>query len=204
MAKRRTQKTPKPPALMPEQVEQSILILRGHKVLIDEQLAVFYGVETRALIQAVKRNTDRFPIDFMFRLSDEEWGALRSQFVISKPGGRGGRRYAPYAFTEQGVAMLSSVLRSKRAVRINIEIMRAFVRLRQLLSAHKELAKRIQTLEHKMVQRDAKTDHQIEQIMALLDQLFNPPHPTKKPIGFHTEHEPPSKPGRTPKGTGKR
>lgn len=123
----------------------------------------------------------------MFQLNREEWAILRSQTVISKPSGSGGRRYAPYAFTEQGVAMLSSVLRSGLAVEINIEIMRAFVRLRQLLSAHKQLADRVAKLEKAMEHSDAKTAQQIEQITALLQQLFNPPDDPRQPIGFQTE-----------------
>ena len=113
-------------------VASVILILRGHRVLLDEDLARLYGVETRVLVQAVKRNPKRFPKDFMLQLNAAEWSALRSQIVISKTR-RGGRRYAPYAFTEQGVAMLSSVLGSERAIAVNIEIMRAFVRMRQML-----------------------------------------------------------------------
>ena len=114
-------------------ITRSILVLRGQRVLLDAELAALYGVETRALIQAVHRNRARFPADFMFQLNAAEWLALRSQFVISKAG-RGGRRYPPYAFTEQGVAMLSSVLGSERAVAVNIEIMRAFVRMRELMN----------------------------------------------------------------------
>jgi hypothetical protein len=128
-------------------IEQAIRLIRGQKVLLDADLATLYGVETRTLVQAVGRNRDRFPDDFMFRLSAEEFAALRSQSVISK--GRGGRQYAPYAFTEQGVAMLSSVLRSDRAVQVNIEIMRAFVRLRSMLAQHAELARRLDDLERR-------------------------------------------------------
>lgn len=175
------------PVLVPDQVERRILVLRGRKVLLDQQLSAFYGVETRRLIEQVKRNPERFPADFMFRLSTDEWAALRSQSAISKPAGRGGRRTAPYAFTEQGVAMLSSVLRSARAVAVNIEIMRAFARLRQMISAHKRLADRIAALESRMARRDAQVDQQIKQIVALLDQLFNPPKPPRKPIGFRSE-----------------
>ncbi|MHB1157344.1 MAG: ORF6N domain-containing protein [Phycisphaerales bacterium] len=176
------------PILQPDQVEQSIVVVRGVKVLLDEQLAGFYGVDTRVLVQQVKRNANRFPADFMIRLTRDEWAALKSQFVISRLDGHGGRRRStPLAFTEQGVAMLSGILRSKQAIFVNIEIMRAFVRLRQLLHAHKQLADHIARLEKKMVQRNAKVDQQIEQIMALLSQLFNPPDPPRKPIGFHSE-----------------
>ncbi len=173
------------PTLVPEQIEQSILVVRGRKVLLDSQLAMFYGVPTKALLQGAKRNLERFPSDFMFQLSEEEWDALRSQFVTIK-GGRGQhRKYRPYAFTEQGVAMLSGVLRSARAVEVNIQIMRAFVRLRQLLSIHKELAERLGKLEAQMRERDHAVADQFQKVFALLDQLFNPPGPPRRPIGFH-------------------
>jgi hypothetical protein len=181
---------------VPEQIDRSILVVRGQKVLLDEQLAGFYGVETRVLVQAVKRNVNRFPEDFMLHLTGGEWAALRpqvaasglrSQTVILKSGRGQHRKYLPYAFTEQGVAMLSSVLRSPRAVEVNIQIMRAFVRLRQLLSAHKELAERLTKLEQQMRQRDHAVAQQFQQVFALLDQLFNPPSPPRKRIGFHTE-----------------
>ena len=168
--------------------------VRGQKVLLDEQLAAFYGVETKRLVEAVKRNMARFPEDFAFQLAGDEWGVLRSQFATSKlrsqsvtssSDPRGGRRYTPYAFTEQGVAMLSSVLRSPRAVEVNIQIMRAFVRLRQLLSIHKELAERLTKLEEQMRQRDHAVARQFQQVFALLDKLFSPPAPPRKPIGFH-------------------
>ncbi len=116
-----------------EEIARAILVLRGHRVLLDSDLATLYGVASKVLLQAVKRNMQRFPQDFMMQLTAAEWAALRSQFVTSKPG-RGGRRYSPYAFTEQGVAMLSSVLGSERAIAVNIEIMRAFVRMRELFS----------------------------------------------------------------------
>lgn len=122
--------------LTSERIERSILLIRGHKVMLDADLAELYGVETRALLQAVSRNQKRFPEDFMFQMAKEEYKLLRSQIVLSKKG-RGGRRYLPYVFTEQGVAMLSSVLRSERAVQVNIEIMRAFVRLRRMLASMK-------------------------------------------------------------------
>ena len=131
-----------------ERIEKLIYLIRGHKVMIDSDLAELYGVTTGALNQALKRNIDRFPEDFAFQLSSEEFAALISQFVISKTG-RGGRRKLPWVFTEQGVAMLSSVLRSKRAVQVNIQIMRAFVRMRQLLSSHKELMEKVQAMEKK-------------------------------------------------------
>ena len=120
-----------------EQIQEMIYVIRGQRVMLDSDLAKLYGVETKVLNQAVKRNLKRFPVDFMFQLSSEEHELLRSQFVTST--GRTGRRYAPYAFTEQGVAMLSGVLRSERAVEVNIEVMRAFVRLRRIITEHEEL-----------------------------------------------------------------
>ena len=116
-------------------------------MILDEDLAALYSVETRALIQGVKRNPTRFPADFMFQLTQSEFRRLRSRFVI--PNGSGGRRHRPYAFTEEGVAMLSSVLRSRRAIRVNVEIMRAFVRLRRLLASHQRLARKLDVLEKK-------------------------------------------------------
>lgn len=179
----------KAPALQPH-IERCILALRGQRVMLDEELAALYGVETRALVQAVKRNLPRFPADFMFQLDASEWQALRSQAVISK-GGRGGRRYAPYAFTEQGVAMLSSVLGSDRAIAVNIEIMRTFVKVRQLAATHQELAKRLGELEEKTEQlamrHDAfsqSTRNQLRQVFDALRQIMTPPEPTKRPIGF--------------------
>jgi hypothetical protein len=175
------------PALVPEQIDRSILVIRGHKVLLDSQLGAFYGVETKVLNQAVKRNQERFPDDFMFQLSDEEFENWRSQIVTSNPAAKMGVRRKPYAFTEQGVAMLSGVLRSPRAVEVNIQIMRAFVRLRQLLSVHKELAERLTKLEAQMRHRDHAVAQQFQQAFSLLDQLFNPPSPLRKRIGFHAK-----------------
>lgn len=131
--------TTKDSSLIPmERIERAILLVRDEKVILDQDLAELYGVETRVLVQAVKRNIDRFPADFMFQLNDEEFSDLKSQIVRSS---WGGRRTAPYAFTEQGVAMLSSVLRSPQAVQVNIEIMRAFVRLRSMLESNADLAR---------------------------------------------------------------
>ena len=135
-------------ALVPvERIERQILLIRGQKVLLDSQLAELYGVATANLVRAMKRNIDRFPEDFMFQLSREEFADLRYHFGTSSAWG--GRRYPPYAFTEHGVAMLSSVLRSQRAIQVNIEIMRAFSRLRHLLASHAELAAKIARLERK-------------------------------------------------------
>jgi hypothetical protein len=135
------------PALQPH-IARHILLLREQRVMLDAELAALYGVETKVLVQAIKRNLERFPVDFMFQLDAEEYAALRSQFVTSNVG-RGGRRYAPYAFTEQGVAMLSSVLNSPRAIAINIEIMRAFVQVRATLATHQDLAKQLSELQDK-------------------------------------------------------
>jgi hypothetical protein len=164
-------------------ITRSILVLRGQRVLLDAELAALYGVETRALIQAVQRNRARFPADFMFQLNAAEWLALRSQFVISKTG-RGGRRYPPYAFTEQGVAMLSSVLGSERAIAVNIEIMRAFVRMRELLSSTKELARRFAQLEARIDKKLAEHDEAITAILSAIRELMNPAPSKRRGIGF--------------------
>jgi hypothetical protein len=167
-----------------ERVERCIFFLRGEKVLLDRDLAVLYGVSTGNLNKAVQRNRGRFPADFMFRLTTGESAGLSFHFGISNGGGaekagRGGRRYLPYAFTEQGVAMLSSVLRSERAVRVNIEIMRAFVRLRGMLAAHKELA-------GKLAEMEKKYDAQFKVVFDALRGLMNPPEPPSKGrMGFH-------------------
>jgi hypothetical protein len=144
--------------------------------MLDSELAELYEVETRSLLQAVRRNGERFPDDFMFQLTDEEFAALRSQIVISKLG-RGGRRYLPYAFTEQGVAMLSSVLHSERAIHVNIQIMRAFVQLRQMLASHKELAERLEELEQRY-------DAQFSAVFEVIHQLMAPPVPPGRRLGF--------------------
>ncbi|HLJ48457.1 MAG TPA: ORF6N domain-containing protein [Bryobacteraceae bacterium] len=128
-------------------IERRIFLIRGQKVIIDSDIAELYQVPTKRLNEAVKRNLSRFPDDFMFQLSAQEADSMRSQIATSNEA-RGGRRYLPYAFTEQGIAMLSSVLNSDRAIRVNIAIMRAFVRMRELLANHKDLARRIETLEH--------------------------------------------------------
>jgi phage regulator Rha-like protein len=154
-----------------EQISQSILVFRGHKVLLDEDLAVLYGVATKVLLQAIKRNIGRFPEDFMFQLTAAEWAVLRSQSVTSKLQ-HGGRRYAPYVFTEQGVAMLSSVLNSERAITINIEIMRAFVKLRDPLSSNRELARRFAQLETRLDKKPTEHDEAIAAILSAIRQLM--------------------------------
>jgi hypothetical protein len=171
-----------------EEIKHSILAFRGHKVLLDQDLAQLYGVGTKVLVQAVKRNSARFPSDFMFQLTPAEWTFLRSQIVTSNSGS-GGRRYAPYAFTEQGVAMLSSVLGSERAIAVNIEIMRAFVKLRELLVSNKELALRFNELEARLEKRLNAHDDAIASILSAIRQLMNPPQPKRRPIGFTADLE---------------
>lgn len=173
-------------ALIPsERIEKAILFIRGQKVMLDADLAALYGVETKILVRAVKRNINRFPNDFMFQLNESEFATLRYQFVTLNDSlrchfgtsKRGGRRYPPHAFTEQGVAMLSSVLRSERAVQVNIEIMRAFIRLRQILASHAELAQKLNELEKKY-------DAQFKEVFEAIRQLMAPPMPKKRRIGF--------------------
>jgi len=163
-------------ALSLQRVSRAIAIVRGHKVMLDEDLAALYGVPTKALIQAVKRNQSRFPADFMFQLDRTEVVILRSQTVTSRSWG--GRRTRPYAFTEQGVAMLSSVLKSARAVRVNIEIMRAFVRLRQMMQEHAQLAAKVDALER-------KCDARFDVVFDAIRELAHPPaRPNRRRIGF--------------------
>ena len=162
--------------MLAERIERRIFLLRGQKVMLSGDLAQLYDVEVRALVQAVKRNLDRFPADFMFQLNDQEFRSLKSQIVTSSWGGL--RRAAPYALTEQGVAMLSSVLRSKRAIRVNIEIMRAFVRLRQMLASHADLARKLNTLERKY-------DAQFKVVFDAIRELMKPPEPRQRRIGFN-------------------
>jgi hypothetical protein len=166
---------------VPSELERAILQLRGERVMLDSDLADLYGVETRVLVQAVKRNGDRFPADFAFQLSAQEFTNLKSQSVTSSLSGvgHGGRRKRPWVFTEQGVAMLSSVLRSDRAVRVNIEIMRTFVRLRQLLASHTDLAKRLDELERKY-------DKHFAVVFDAIRQLMTPPAKPQNEIGYHT------------------
>ena len=163
-------------------VASLIRVLRGQRVMLSNDLAELYGVPAKALVQAVKRNLERFPSDFIFQLTEQDLRILRSQFVTlsgTEPGGHGTHsKYAPYAFTEQGVAMLSSVLKSKRAIRTNVEIMRAFVRLRDLIGHNRELAQRLDTLE-------SKYDRQFKVVFDAIRELMTPPSPApKKRIGF--------------------
>lgn len=165
-------------------IEKQIFVIRERQVMLDEDLADLYGVETKRLIEQVKRNLERFPDDFMFQLDSEEAAALRSQIATSNAG-RGGRRYAPYVFTEQGVAMLSSVLRSKTAIAVNIEIMRAFVELRRVASSYAALEERLEQVE----QGVGEHDEQLEQIFNALHQLIAPPAPPKRPVGFRVRED---------------
>ena len=156
-----------------KKIEQLIFLIHGQKVMLSTHLADLYGVESRTLVQAVKRNIERFPEDFIFQLTDKEFDNLKSQIVISSWGGM--RRARPYAFTEQGVAMLSSVLRSERAVQVNIEIMRAFVRLRQMLSTHKDL-------ERKLIALEKKYDEQFKVVFDAIRALMAPAQKPRQKI----------------------
>lgn len=162
-------------ALVPTEIVESVIrVVRGEKVILDRDIARLYGVETRVLIQALKRNLNRFPEDFMFQLTDDETRDLRFQSGTSS---RGGRRYRPYAFTEQGVAMLSSVLRSEQAVQVNVEIMRTFVRLRRMAAVREDLSWKIDDLEKKY-------DSQFRVVFEALRQLMAVPDPSGRTIGF--------------------
>jgi hypothetical protein len=185
-------------------IVQSILVLRGQKVMLDYDLATLYGVEARVLNQAVKRNAGRFPVDFMFQISSEEMENVSqvvippaqertekkvtnsSQSVTSSRKYRG-KRYRPYAFTEQGVAMLSSILNSERAVKVNIAIMRAFVRLRDVLETNRELARKFDELEKRVGKHDERIDATLEAIR----QLMAPPTKPRREIGFHVREKAP-------------
>jgi hypothetical protein len=167
-----------------ERITRSIYLFRQQKVMLSPDLARLYGVTVGALTQAVKRNPDRFPRDFVFQLTAEEFTALKSQIVISKRG-RGGARHRPYAFTEQGVAMLSSVLKSDRAVKVNIAIMRAFVRLREALETNRELAQKFAELEGRV----GKHDEEIGAIIEAIRQLMALPEKPRREIGFHVREK---------------
>ena len=167
--------------ILVEMIEKKIYLIRGHKVMLDSDLAELYEVPTRRLNEQFKRNIARFPSDFMFQLSPEEDENLRSQFATSSSR-HGGRRYLPYVFTEQGVAMLSSVLNSERAIQVNIAIMRAFVKLREMIASNKDLAKRLDDLEKKY-------DTQFKIVFDAIRRLMTPPEPKRRQIGFHIEKE---------------
>jgi hypothetical protein len=186
----------KPAPLPIERIENRILLVRGQKVLLDADLAALYDVETRVLNQAVKRNLERFPADFMFQLSAEEFENWRSQLVISKPGAKMGLRRAPFAFTEHGALMAASVLNTPRAVEVSLYVVRAFVRLRETLAAHKGLAAKLEELEQKTealaLRHDtlaANTRAQLRQVFDAIRELMGPPEPRRRPIGFITPEE---------------
>ena len=162
-----------------ERIEQTILVIRGHRVMLDTDLAKLYGVVTKVLNQAVKRNRTRFPMDFMFQLTTEEATSLRSHIVTLKPSRGQHRKYRPYVFTEQGVAMLSSVLHSERAIQVNVAIMRAFVRLREMIGSNKALARRLNELEKKY-------DTQFRVVFEAIRELMAEPAPKSRRIGFKT------------------
>lgn len=171
------------PIIPSERIEKAILLIRGRKVMLDRDLAELYGVQTKVLNQAVKRHVNRFPPDFMFQLTRQEVANLKSQFVTSNSNW-GGRRTPPYAFTEQGVAMLSSVLNSDRAVEVNISIMRAFVRLRDMLASHADLARKLEELE-------AKVDEQFRIVFDAIRQLMIYEEEPHRKIGFGEVQEAP-------------
>ena len=159
-----------------EAIEKKILFIRQEKVMLDSDLAALYAVETKQLKRAVNRNIDRFPEDFMFELTREEYNSLRCHFGTLKKGAHS--KYLPYVFTEQGVAMLSSVLNSKRAILVNIHIIRAFVKLRKMLGSHEDLRRKIENME-------AKYDYQFKVVFDAIKELLTPPEKPKRRIGFH-------------------
>ncbi|MHB8419807.1 MAG: ORF6N domain-containing protein [Myxococcales bacterium] len=165
-------------AALDVRIERMILLVRGAKVMLDKDIAALYGVDTRTLVQAVKRNLARFPADFMFSLTDQEVAILRSQFVISRSWG--GRRALPYAFTEQGIAMLSSVLHGERAIQVNIAIVRTLVRLRGLLASHADLAAKLDALERRY-------DGRFRAVFEAIRQLTEPANVEERPIGFRND-----------------
>lgn len=176
-----------------ERIENKIFMVRGYKVMIDSDLALIYGVETRVLNQAVKRNVRRFPTDFMFLLTKEEMESLMSQSVISKSTdikrSRGGRRKLPYVFTEHGAVMLASVLNSSIAVEGSIQVVRAFVKLRDVLVAHKELSAKIENLARKHGRKIGKHDKELKILFEAISQLMQPPNPPRKKIGYKNYDE---------------
>lgn len=172
-------------ALVPAQnITRAILVLRGHRVILDRELAAIYGVSTGRLNEAVKRNAERFPEDFMFRLSAAEHATLISQIATSKPG-RGGRRKLPWAFTEHGAIQAANVLNSPRAIAMGVHVVRAFVRLRELLASNRELARRFAQLEARL----DKHDESITAILCAIRELMNPPAPKRRSIGFTADLE---------------
>jgi hypothetical protein len=181
----RETKSPADRLLVPvELIERRIYLIRSHKVMLDSDLADLYQVLTKNLNLAVRRNRDRFPEDFMFQLTPDEGESLRLQFATSNAG-RGGRRYLPHAFTEQGVAMLSTVLSSQRAIQVNIAIMRAFVRVRELLATHKDIAQKLEVIERTQKEHGAH----ISAIWKAIQKLIDPPTAPKRRIGFQTDNK---------------
>jgi hypothetical protein len=174
--------SPKTEVIPSEQIERSILLIRGHRVMLDSDLAQLYGVPVKRLNEQVRRNLRRFPADFMIRHTGQEYEALRSQIATLKPARGTHRKYLPYAFTEHGVAMLSSVLHSERAIDVNVEIMRTFVRLRQILASNAELARKVESLEKKY-------DAQFRVVFDVIRQLMAPPRPNKRKIGLLVEEQ---------------
>jgi ORF6N domain len=164
-------------------INNKIYFLRKTRVMLDSDLARLYGVSTSRLNESVQRNRNRFPKDFMFQLTKKDLQVLRSQFAISKSSGSGGRRFLPYAFTEHGVAMLSSVLHSDRAVQVNIAIMRAFLQLRAMLATHEDLRRKI-------IEMEKRYDSKFHAVFATLRQMLETPIPPKRQIGFHTRTKP--------------
>ena len=175
--------------ILDELVINKIYLIRGQKVMLDSDLAELYGTETKVLKQAVKRNIDRFPDDFIFELTQKEFESLRSQIVTSKKG-RGGARYLPLAFTEQGVSMLSGVLNSETAVRVHIQIIRVFAKMRELLLTHKDILLHPDSYrEEKIEKKLTGHDEDIQLIFQYLKQLLNPPQPPRRKIGFKRKEE---------------
>lgn len=179
-------------ALVPvESIAQSILVLRGQKVIIDTDLAALYGVTTKRFNEQVRRNLERFPGDFMFQLSEDEWAALRSQIATLKPGRGQHRKYLPYAFTEHGAIMAATILNSPRATEVSVYVVRAFVQLRDLLAGNKELAAKLAELESRIERKLSSHDQAIAGLIDAIRELMKPPEPGKKrPIGFVTQEKP--------------
>ena len=182
----------------PESVERAIIVLRGRRVILDSELATLYGVTVSVFNQAVKRNMERFPADFAFQLTRGEYESLRSQIVILKAGRGAHRKYLPYVFTEHGAVMAASVLNSPKAVEMSVEVVRAFVRLRQLLAANRQLAARVDDLERKMNQSNAAHSKNIGTLFDAVRNLMTAPEKPKRQIGFQTKGKgrgvPPSRP----------
>jgi hypothetical protein len=180
----------KPPAPLASAPEPKILAIRGLRVILDEELARLYGVSTSAFNQAIKRNENRFPADFMFQISAEEATLLKSQSVTSS---WGGRRKLPYAFTEHGAVQAANVLRSNRAITMSVHVVRAFIRMREALAGHRELARRLQGLERTLLALDIKTDARFEEVFVAIRSLMQSPTRPKRPIGFVWPEEKPQK-----------